>query len=68
MWSATTANSTASVLCPNGPNNTMATRECLSNGIWSEPNIQSCATVLTQEFRRIGQVSNVLLYTHCIIE
>ena len=60
-WPTTSSGNTASVVCPNGPSNAMATRICVNN-TWGQPNIELCATVLTEDFMKIAKVNCYISY------
>ena len=57
-WNETEVNTTASTSCFYGPNEVMATRQCVSRlTSWAAPSIDQCRTIVSTQFSNIQQVS-----------
>jgi G protein-coupled receptor 112 len=54
VWPDTPVGQTATIPCPNGPTDAMATRTCPSVSNWSEHNIEACATQQSIAFSNLN--------------
>ncbi len=66
VWNETIVNTTNTILCPIGPINATATRQCITRLNWNTPNVTECASIVTLAFQDFAEsLDDVRICIYC---